>query len=421
MADNRDSLPSTFENRGILVAFRHRMLQNIRLRVPEREDFRLREVEAVIQNYAGTGNKHLLIMPWLHVPTLAQIGKRDKALYDAVCAYTPLTAMDPLVLRELTNEIDRHDDEQPVAQAQAKAEYEATKVDRFRTYLGFLAQLTREVGVAMGDPLLAQIDSAVLLNILQVKVGAADGIDGTALTARIFNYLSRHIGTGIADITRRMETMAGMVAPFGAMHVDKGGKQDGYLMRQFHRLRAFRDEVSVHERSTSEEVANSCLLIIFAARQYIDYIEARQKEIDEKFKRLDVLIRDFDESEAFIRRIRRSVAFALDGWGQLIDVWDQAWPNRADDSKKIEIDRAVFYILQYLPLMPVSAVENKNDSRRIWHRYQFVRAKPVPAMYSWFDERPDEELIKRIETARSKAEQEGRSFGGETSRTLKRR
>jgi hypothetical protein len=77
--------------------------------------------------------------------------------------------------------------------------------------------------------------------------------------------------------------------------------------------------------------------------------------------------------------------------------------------------------MQNLPLMPTKVTDERAETKRVWQRYQFVRAKPIPPMYSWFDERPDEELIRRIETARARAEEEGRSFGYETSRVIKRR
>lgn len=419
-----EPLPSTFESRGILVNFRHKLLQNIRLRIPDSPSVRLRDLEALIQNYAGTSNKHFMILPWIHVPNMATPGRRDQALYDAICQYENLNQLDPLTLRGIINEIDRHDEEDAEAKARATEEVEAAKIDRFTTYISFLAQLTRECGVHFGDRFMSEVDTPTLMMVLEDRTGEAKrlaGFDGKTLTGKVYNYLSKLIGIDNAEITRRIEGLADIVTPFGAINLELEGKREGYLSRAHERLKQFRWQVEDHERCSAEEVANNCLLIAFAVKQYVDYIEEKRRDIEQKFSLFRLMVQNYDESIEFIRKVRRQVSFALDGWSQLIDVWDQAWAVKDQEDGRREVDKAVFFILQFLPLMPSAELNEGSENKQIWKRYQFFKAKPIPQMYSWFDEKPDTELMERIENAKAQRALQGRSIGdGTASKVWKR-
>lgn len=411
-------LPSTFESRGILVGFQHRLLRHVRLRVPDKAGFKLRDVEAVIQNYSGTSNKHMLVLPWQHLPNLAKPGNRDQKLFDAVTQVERLDTMDPLMMRTLVIEVDRADDENPVNQARAKAEMEAVRMDRFRTYLSFLVQLARECGEEEDDAELRQIDlPKVMAAIRQEGLNTSD--PGT-FSARLYRFLGRRVRINQSELVRRIEQLTDLAAPFGSICLDEVVGVEGYLFRSAKRLKTFRTQISSHEKMSTEEIANNCLLIIFAIKTYLDYIENKRLQLALRFRSFTGLVDQFEEGSTLLRRFRRNAAFALDGWTPLIDLWDQAWEQKAE-AGKLAVDRAVFEILQFLPLMPNAELDSGDENKRIWKRYQFMRAKPIPQMYSWLDEKPDTELMQRVEAGRTRMASEGRRAGNDSTIKYPRR
>ncbi len=64
--------------------------------------YRLRDVEAVIENDSDTGNKHFMILPWQHLPNLAKPSKRDAHLFEAISDCPILHTPDPAHPRSCT-------------------------------------------------------------------------------------------------------------------------------------------------------------------------------------------------------------------------------------------------------------------------------------------------------------------------------
>ncbi len=409
-----DGLPSTFERRGVLVDFNHRLLQNIRLRIPETAEIELKALEAVIQNYSGLSNKHALVLPWLHVPNLAQLGRRDQRLFDTISQYSQLDLLDPFALRLMTLEIDRSDGEDAAARGHAETELAAHRIDRFRAYLGLVANLTRACGRATDDPGLAAIDADVLMQLFDDREPRA-AAHAQSLTGRVFTHLSSDTGLEIADLTSRLERLCDQIAPIGVSEPGSMPDAGGHLARAAERMRRFRHQLGDHEKQATEEIANSCLLVIFAVKQYLDLIDNQCDNLAARLGDLPRMILRIDDSARVIYEIRRTLSFAIDGWVPLIDRWDAAAAVSDPDARRDALDATVLYTLQFLPLMPSAVLNPNTDTDRVWRKYQYMRAKPLPQMVNWLDERPDTELIERVENARTRAAQNTRTERHDTN------
>jgi hypothetical protein len=390
-------LPNTFQARGVNVPFVNGKLKPVRLRAHPGQ--RPKEWEAVFENYAGVEDRQSLVMQWVHVPNWTQLDSRDRALFDAIVATFADTPLDPLTMRTLALAADRDHAEDPAVREFAKARLDQARKDRFQAYISLLAQATRECGVARGDQVMAKANSLVLMAAIRATPGEAAN-SGQALTEKVFGYLAQQAKIPPALVIERIEDISEILSPIGAINLDAdpGARQEGHLALAFARLEKFRDAMREHEKRVSDEAANRALLVQFSASQFRDYVSDRLSDIEQQLSHFVAVVRDHEKIREAIAGWARDISFALDGWGELIDVWDRAHETFAESGDPHVLDLAVQHILLYLPTMPREAMES--ESERVWNGLTFQRSKMVRQLTNWIDGKVDRDLQTRLDAAR---------------------
>jgi hypothetical protein len=395
-------LSDTFQSRGVMVPFENPKLRPVRLRASAGQ--RPKEWEAVFENYAGAGDRQNLIMQWIHVPSWVQMNARDRALFDAIGGAFADAAPDPLAMRALALQADRDHAENPETREIAKARLDGLRKDRFQAYISLLAQATRECGTARGDPVMAKANSLVLMAAIRATPGEnADA--GAALTDKVFGYLSAQAKVPLVQVVQRIEAVSDILAPIGAINLDAdpGARQEGHLALSFARLEAFRAALQDYEKTTRDEAANRAMLVQFSAVQFRDYVADRLSDIEQKLSFFVAVVRDHAAVCDLLTDWARDIAFALDGWGELIDVWDEAQAAFERNPDPYILDLAVQHILLYLPTMP--RAETDSETERVWNGLTFQRTRMVRQLTNWIDGSVDKDIETRIKAAR-KAEAE---------------
>jgi hypothetical protein len=398
----KPTMPDTFQARGVLVPFESPRLRPLRLRAHPGQ--RPKEWEAIFENYAGSEDRQNLIMQWVHVPNWTQMAIRDRALFDMVTETFEDAPLDPLVMRSLALTADRDHAGDPTTREIAKARLDGLRKDRFQAYISLLAQATRECGVARGDPVMAKANSVMLMAAIRATPGeAADA--GQALTEKVFGYLGQQAKITPVLVIQRIEAVSEILAPIGAINLDAdpGARQEGHLALSFARLDKFREALREYEKETRDEAANRALLVQFSAAQFRDYIADRLSDIEQKLSFFVAVVRDHEVVRELISGWARDIAFALDGWSDLIDVWDQAQAKFEAEKDPYVLDLAIQHILLYLPTMPRDATDA--ESERVWNGLTFQRSKMVRQLTNWIDGTVDKDLKSRLDSAR-KAEVE---------------
>jgi hypothetical protein len=401
MAMRASLLPSSFENRGLVVPFENPKLRPVRLRAAP--DQRLKEWEAIFENYAGDERRQNLIMQWIHLPNWTQMTPRDRELFGQIGRSFEGVGVDPLLLRAILLQVEHKHADDEERRAAAKQRIDATRRDALTAYVSLLAQATRECGIARGDAFMARANSATLMQAIQsAPTELADGAMAN-LSAKVFAHLAEQAKVVPRDVPRRIEALADILAPIGAINLDSdpGAKQEGFLSLSFARLEKFAQAIAAYEKSALDEAANHALLVIFSVRQFVEHVRQKLNDIEQRLSFFVAVIRDFDAVAAAIRTCAREIAFALDGWGELIDVWDQgvARFNQTQDARTL--DFSVRQILLYLPTMPANATTGETE--RLWNGITFQRSKMVRQFTNWIDGSLDTELQRRMENARAEA------------------
>jgi hypothetical protein len=221
----------------------------------------------------------------------------------------------------------------------------------------------------------------------------------------VFAHLSEQAKVPQREVPKRIEGLADILAPIGAINLDSdpGAKQEGHLSLSFARLEKFTEAVAEYEKNTRDEAANRALLVLFSARQFVELVRQKLNDIEQRLSFFAAVIRDFDDVSGAIKACSREIAFSMDGWDSLIDVWDEGVRKYEQTQDAYALDLAIQHILLYLPTMPANATSSENE--KVWNGLTFQRSKMVRQFTNWIDGSVDTELQARMDKARAKAAQ----------------
>ena len=152
------------------------------------------------------------------------------------------------------------------------------------------------------------------------------------------------------------------------------------------------------ESTVDPALANPVAMIAFVAKQYIDYVDRRWDELEQKFSSFLLAVTRFKETMDFMLRVRRDVAYALDGWAPLIAHWDAV----AEDDGPVRA-AALLHILDNTPVMPEGELDPCPESK-VMAQYEAARTHVVKAMTGWGTNKVDAELQERLERARQRTD-----------------
>jgi hypothetical protein len=90
------------------------------------------------------------------------------------------------------------------------------------------------------------------------------------------------------------------------------------------------------------------------------------------------------------------VAYALDGWDNLVDAWFAVEGSEVPSEKA----EALQFIINNLPMMPVEEMEGGTERSKVWKGFNVARTGVIRAMVSWGDNAVDQEMVDRINRAK---------------------
>ena len=402
MATDRN-LPTTFERRGTTVPLSQPGFKHTRVR--EYEFGKDRVLEAVMPNYSGVRRGELTVIPWTDLKDRAAFSERDNHIIQDIMRLRGKQPIDPIYIRLLCQRADAihnpDEDERRLAREQA----ENDRIDRESVRMSCLAQLTRECGISRGDAFMSKADTTTLLDLIN-DAQQGDGFDVRMLIERVMQFAAERSGSTIEEVRDWMDPLVGLIAPFGSVPAAGEDRLDGFLFTQHRNLLGFRKSLHHHTANATGDAAQSIALILEVCDQTITYVNSRLVHLDSLLGRFADMFEEIDGSLAKLKKLLRDVTYALDGWKELIDIWDEAIEGIGMVGGEQALLRAVDHILLYLPVIPAREIRGANPGDMM--ERERTRLTLVRSMHSWTTNEMDAELQDRVEAGRNRIELESK-------------
>jgi len=393
------NLPQTFERRGTTVPFHQKDLAHARVREYFLGEDRL--LEAVLPNYSGTRRGELVVIPWEQLDQLATLDMRDRRVHERVLQTTTTRELDPISIREICLAADASFSGDHSVQEAAQQIVDRDAQDKAMVRLSFIAQLTRECGIAKGDTLMARTNTRTLMDLMGGDTGRTR-IDLDLLIERVMIFAAERGKCTVNDAKAYLDPLVGMITPFGNVTAKGEEKHNGFLYTQHTRLLNFRAEVASYRPQVREELEVRVDQIIEAADECIGYVTDRLAQLNQLLGKLADL---FDQNMSAIDRLdrlRRDVAYGLDGWDDMISVWHDAYMARDAIGGDRAVERAIQRIAGFAPRIPIRELFPDHEQVKPGARYEQARVKMVSQMHNWENDQLDSELQHRVEEGRKR-------------------
>jgi hypothetical protein len=393
------NLPQTFERRGTTVPFHQKDFAHARVREYFHGEDRL--LEAVIPNYSGTRRGELVVVPWDQLDHLANLDARDARVHERILATTTFRELDPINIRAICLAADAELSADPTIMESARRAVERDEQDRAMVRMSCIAQLTRECGIAKGDTLMARTNTRTLMDLMGGGSGRSR-IDLDLLVERVMIFAAERTKSTVADAKAYLDPLVGMITPFGNVTAQGETKDNGYLYLQHTALIRFRSELAAYRNQVRDELDHQVELILDAADECINYVNDRLATLNELLGRLADMFDSNLPTIDRLDRLRRDVAYGLDGWSDMIALWSDAYVGREAIGGNRAMERAILRIAGYAPRIPIRELQPDHELVKKGSRYEQARVKMVNQMHNWDNDLPDTELQSRVEQGRKK-------------------
>ena len=388
------NLPQTFERRGTTVPFQQKDLAHARVREYFHGENRL--LEAVIPNLSGTRRGELVVVPWDSLPSQFTLETRDAKVHGMVAGTRNTRDLDPINIRDICLKADIEHGGDGAARERALEIAEQDRSDKSMVRLSCIAQLTRECGIAKGDPLMARADTRTLMQLMGGDSGRSK-IDLDLLIERVMIFAAERSSTTVEGVKDYLDPLVGMITPFGNVTAEGEQRSNGFLYQRHTALIAFRKQANTYRPMAREELQSRVDDIIAAADECIDYVNERLTTLNEMMGRLADM---FDQNLGVIDtldRLRRDVGYGLDGWEDMITVWNTAYANHAAIGGEQAMERTIGRISSYAPRIPVKELFPGHEQVKSGSQYEKAKVKMVSTMHAWDTGQLDSELHARVE------------------------
>jgi len=372
-------------------------------RVREYEFGDNRILEAVMPNYSGTRRGENTIVPWTELKRRVPFSERDLHIIEDILRTEGKWAVDPIYVRVLCQRADTIYSPEEEDRRVARVLAEQDRVDRETVRMSCLAQLTRECGIARGDAFMAKANTKTLLDLIS-DAQDGEGFDITMLIERVMIFAAERSNSSIEDVRDWMDPLVGMIAPFGSVPAAGEERLDGFLFRQHQELLEFRKSLHEQSASTTGELLQSVQMILEVCDQTIAYVNARLVKLDEILGKFADMFDGAEESVNRLKRFRRDVSYGLDGWHELIEIWNEALEGIAMVGGEEALVRAVDHVLIHLPVIPEPEIRGK--SSEVSMKQERKRLSLVRSLHSWTSNEVDTDLLDRVKEGRRRAAEE---------------
>jgi len=397
---NNVCVAQTFERRGTCVPFTTGdSLRHTRARLYQHGNDRI--LEAVIPSFGGGRRGELMVVPWKDLPDFVQMSDRDRELHDGIPGIVGKNGIDPLQVRELLHKVNAAYSDDPEERARAREQAQQDSEDKEVVRMSCIAQLMKECGIERGDPVMAGANTKTLVDLMTAEESKTH-FDLEMLIDRVFLFASQRSGVSIDNVREWLEPLVGLITPFGTVKGTQADRTNGHLFLEHVNLMEYRKSVAAYMAQKPEEYGAAADVLLEVVDQTIRYVDERIVTLDSLLGSFANVFSQQDTNVSYLIKLRRDVAFALDGWNDLIEYWTEA---DALDCKKPDCvenrDRAVAYVMNFLPIIPHRELhpEDGFDSQASIER---ARVKIVAAMHSWSTEALDTELARRVEQGQKK-------------------
>lgn len=364
-----------------------------------------RLLEAVLPNYSGVRRGELTVIKWSELKDRTTFGERDLHIIQDILRLRGKKAVDPVYIRLLCQRADTIHSPDETQRREAREQSETDRLDRETVRMSCLAQLTRECGIERGDAFMAKANTATLLDLISDAEKSA-GFDVRMLIERVMQFAAEQSGSSVEDVRDWMDPLVGLIAPFGSVPAAGEERLDGFLFRQHRDLLGFRKSLHGHRATATGDAAQSIELILEVCDQTIAYVNARLVRLDAVLGRFADMFEEIDGSLAQLKKLMRDVSYALDGWAELIVIWEEAVGGIGMIGGEQALVRAVDHILLYLPIIPGPEIRGAKSASLMAR--ERTRLTLVRSMHSWLTNEMDDGLESRVTAGRDRMEKESR-------------
>ncbi|MCR9256521.1 MAG: hypothetical protein NXI16_10555 [Alphaproteobacteria bacterium] len=390
----------TFEQRGSAVPFDHKPFANTRVR--ERKVENARELDALILGYAGTRRHEVTVMPWHKLQSLSFMTDRDTDLQISIYQTSDISQLDPINIREMALKADAifgMDEERREAALEV---VEQDKRDAEKVRLSCIAELTRECGIAKGDKLMMRTNTNTLLALMSDETSRSQ-FDIEGLVDRVMTFAAERSGTTLDDAKAYLEPLVALMTPLGSIAAKGETKSNGFLYNSYVDLVNFRKEISeLRKQEIRPELLTPLEDTLTAADDCISYVAGRMDLLNKMMGHLATMFEENSSLITRLNRVRRDVAYGLDGWDILIPRWRLADSKRGDREGQDAFEEVVFKVGAAAPRIPPKERDPNYEMVEIGKRAEASRVKMIREMHSWSNDMEDAELKARVELGRAR-------------------
>jgi len=391
----------TFEQRGSAVPFDHKPFADTRVR--ERKADGGRELDALILGYAGTRRHEVTVMPWHKLQSLSFMNDRDTDLQISIYQTSNISQLDPINIREMALKADAIFGADEERRDQALKIVERDKKDAETVRLSCIAELTRECGIAKGDQLMMRTNTRTLLALMSDETSRSQ-FDLEGLVDRVMTFAAERSGTTVDDAKNYLEPLVALMTPLGNIAAKGETKANGFLYNSYVDLVNFRKEINdLKSQEIRPELLTPINDTISAADDCIAYVAGRMDLLNRMMGHLATM---FDENSSLIprlNRVRRDVAYGLDGWDILIPRFRRAFEARGESRDAQDaFEEVVFKVGAAAPHIPRKERDPSYEIVDQGKRAEMARVKMIREMHNWSNDLEDAELKARVELGRAR-------------------
>jgi hypothetical protein len=356
-------LPSTFEERGASVPFTTPALSDARVR----KDFRDR-LEIVVGQFSGGPGAY--VIPWAALPNIVSLTTHDILLHERV---NVRQALDPYNVRLCALEVAKSGLAGPdvvAGAAKALADDEEAKA------LNQVVLIIKVIEEA--EPLRAR---ELMRNITTPE--------GQERVRVVFFAIGDRLRLDPKAFDQRLSDLGIATYPVGTTW----SPVDGRLRRLLRRLEMFSSALASW---SSERLGESADQATFT----VEVVEHTLKLAREALQRFNAvvgsprqIVADWEARAPAVRRLVMRMAWLLDGWQPLIEMWAGA----VGDDAQVE---ALAFIVPRLPFIPAKELEPDTQARAtslLGRASKWVRMNE-----DWKTGEPDMVMVRRLEELKAR-------------------
>ncbi|MBT5267755.1 MAG: hypothetical protein HOL85_23200 [Rhodospirillaceae bacterium] len=393
----RVNVPQTFERRGTTVPLMVPDFAHTRVREYINGDDRV--LEAVIPNYSGARRGEMTVVNWNQLDELATFGDRDLRIIEEVGKTSTAKQIDPIEIRTICMRADADLHPDQYRRNQARLARTQDNEDQETVRLSCIAQLTRECGIDRGDVFMANANTKTLVDLITNKKSE---FDIELLVERIMVFAAERSGRSLDEIRDWLEPLVSMIAPLGTVAAAGEQRGNGHLFAAHIRLIEFRKALSRFKVYARDEVGQSIGLVLQVTDQSIEFINERLEQLDRMLGKFADMFEGYDDSILKLEKLRRDIAFALDGWEELIVAWEEAEEGMDMAGGEQAVERAIYHIMNFLPVIPDKELYPDDTIGGTGVDVERARQSLVHEMHSWSTNAVDHELQARIKEAKER-------------------